>query len=477
MPLFFRKPARNFEPDGPTAPRLIVLSPMPRPRTRPSPYVISLASRPEPPLPVRRARAGFLGRGIRHGARLTSRAARMAMASFMTLALVVASASVLLSAFEAHVINVTAKIEGCDEFKVRSKGYWKNHEEIWNPALLPQTVGGILVDDLFDGQDIFDTNDTMADRLRAQLLALKFNIASTPEVAHALVPGEDTRISELVEEADALLLEDPPASNAELEDMKDRVKSVNTAHKVSTCPPPEDPCDDRDDDHDWDFSIFGGSNGGDPSTSLVASGGDGGDPSALLGASGGDGGIIITGDACSRVEIENDINTNVTEIDVCEGDCAETESGGGDTTVIIENDNSATVINEVNSEANTGGNTANGGDGGEGGDGGSAGSAGGGEGEPEALSEEPAAPAEEPILEPVGEEPASDEPVVEETPPTPEPEATPTSAESARPAGGAPAGEPPPAETPPPAPVPEPTPPPPPPAAEPPPPSPVSEDA
>lgn len=430
MPLFLRKSAHSQEPESFIAPRVIALSRLPKSRVMPSPYVISLL--PEASVGAPRQKSGFPRLGFPSGffGRFRMRP-RLSAAVVIALFIALNSAA-LLSAFEAHIINVTAEIEGCDEFKVRSKGYWKNHEEVWNPALLPQTVGGILVDDLFDGQDIFDANGTMADRLRAQLLALKFNIAQTPGVADALVPGENVRISELVAEADALLLQDPPASNAELEDMKDRVESVNTAHEVSTCPPPKDPCDR--DGHDWDggghgwnVSVFGGGEDDD------ANGGDGGD--------GGDGGIIITGDACSRVEITNEVNTNVTEIDVCDGNCeengaggeAESEGGSGDTTIIIENNNDATVINEVNSEANTGGNTANGGNGGEGGDGGE----GTGVGEQGAGdSELPPAPVSEPEEAPPtdGASTADDSGSPDIPPPPPAPEPPP----------------PPPAETPPP---------------------------
>src|SRR3989304_390417 len=59
----------------------------------------------------------------------------------------------LIFAFEAHVINVTAQIEGCEEFEIRSRGYWKNHEENW-VLLLPQTVGVILISTPEEAEDM-----------------------------------------------------------------------------------------------------------------------------------------------------------------------------------------------------------------------------------------------------------------------------------------------------------------------------------
>ena len=61
--------------------------------------------------------------------------------------------------------------------------------------------------------------------------------------------------------------------------------------------------------------------------------------------------MIMTGDADACAEVENIVNANVTEI-----------SGGGEGDVTVENDNSAIVENEVNVEANTGGNSADGGE-------------------------------------------------------------------------------------------------------------------
>ncbi|MEK7195502.1 MAG: hypothetical protein AAB655_02305, partial [Patescibacteria group bacterium] len=144
-------------------------------------------------------------------------------------ALVLTLASLpLIFAFEAHVINVTATIEGCDEFEIRSRGFWKNHEDLW---ILPQTVGPEYVDTAEEAEDILNNNDTPYDRLARELSALKFNIAHFG-VGNALVPGNPPaggiRIDALAWEADQLLVQeaDDPDSvtDQELEDMKDRVQ-------------------------------------------------------------------------------------------------------------------------------------------------------------------------------------------------------------------------------------------------------------
>src|SRR3989338_4168366 len=82
---------------------------------------------------------------------------------FAAIGLVLALASLpLIFAFEAHVINVTAKIEGCDEFEIRSRGYWKNHEEDW---ILPQTVGVILISPPEEAEDMLNAHADMTDKL------------------------------------------------------------------------------------------------------------------------------------------------------------------------------------------------------------------------------------------------------------------------------------------------------------------------
>ncbi|OGF77169.1 hypothetical protein A3H04_01855 [Candidatus Giovannonibacteria bacterium RIFCSPLOWO2_12_FULL_43_11c] len=259
--------------------------------------------------------------------------------------------------------NVISTQEVCREFEIRSRGYWKNHEEDW---ILPQTVGVILISTPEEAEDMLNAHADMTDKLERELLALKFNASSTPGIASSLVPDEDIIISELIAEADALLIADfpdpDPVPNQQLKDMKDRVEKVNNAKKVSPCenpPPPDDDCDDEDDEDDRDHHGHEGYGG---STSLTAGGGgdhgDGDDDHdgdscrcenrlRVTRVEAGGTVMIMTGDACAEAEVENVVNTSVTEI-----------SGGGEGNVIVENNNNAVVENEINVEANTGGNSA-----------------------------------------------------------------------------------------------------------------------
>jgi len=183
----------------------------------------------------------------------------------------------LIFAFEAHVLNVTAKINGCSEFEIRSRGYWKNHEENWT---LPQTVGAISVSTPEDAEDMLNGNEDMTDRLERELLALKFNVAHFG-VGNALVPGENITINELIAEADELLIADfpdpDPVTDQELEDMKDRVEKVNNTEKVSSCknpPPPKDDCDKDKDDCDCKLRVTRIEGGG---TRMIMTRGNSGD--------------------------------------------------------------------------------------------------------------------------------------------------------------------------------------------------------
>lgn len=163
------------------------------------------------------------------------------MVSKVSLLIVLMMSVVPLTAFEAHVINVTATIERkqCTQYEVQSKGFWKTHEEFW---IFPQTLGPDTIATSTDAVAVFDaSNSSMRNKLKKQLLALKFNIAYYG-AGSAFVPNEaTTTLSDLVAQADALLSQDPPPLDSTLEAMKDRIESVNIAGKVSTCPPPPPP--------------------------------------------------------------------------------------------------------------------------------------------------------------------------------------------------------------------------------------------
>ncbi|MFH1111481.1 MAG: carbohydrate binding domain-containing protein [Patescibacteria group bacterium] len=143
-----------------------------------------------------------------------------------------------LFAFEAHFVNVTAQLKPrCEQFEARSMGFWKNHPEL---RVFPQVIGDVTVTNDSEADTIFNADDSvMHNKLLKQLLALKFNLAYFEGLEYGDVPSEETSVLVLANEADALLLRlDPPVTNTELEDMKDRVELVNTAEYVVHCDKP-----------------------------------------------------------------------------------------------------------------------------------------------------------------------------------------------------------------------------------------------
>ena len=146
-----------------------------------------------------------------------------------------------MGAFEAHVINVTAKI--CRQSETRTMGYWKNHEEVYDPDLLPQTLGGIGSEDLsIDNQTevnkVFDDyNLSMRNKLRGQLLAMKFNIAEfgIGGFEYFVYGLGTTTMDNLVAEADGLLSTSPPPPNSVLENIKNALDTINNLHQIRFC--------------------------------------------------------------------------------------------------------------------------------------------------------------------------------------------------------------------------------------------------
>ncbi len=121
-----------------------------------------------------------------------------------------------------------------------------------------------------------------------------------------------------------------------------------------------------------------GGNGGDAEGSGDNTGGNGGN-----GGSGALGGYIVSGDAAAYSSIVNEVNVVKTKItDSCGCDDEEPSmfsffnrhgsDDGDDNDIRVRVNNSASVANDVEVEAKTGGNEADGGDGEEGGNGGDA---------------------------------------------------------------------------------------------------------
>jgi len=97
----------------------------------------------------------------------------------LVLILVIFSAQALvLSAFEAHVINVTAHI--CIPLETRTPGYWKTHPEIYiDNDYLPQYLGDEEINTEQKAFQVFKDGDAkeMRNQLKSHILAMKFNIA------------------------------------------------------------------------------------------------------------------------------------------------------------------------------------------------------------------------------------------------------------------------------------------------------------
>jgi len=150
---------------------------------------------------------------------------------FIVLGLIISATALLGQAYEAHIVNVTAEI--CNFSETRTIGYWKNHPYAYS-NFLSVFLGDMEIPDLDTAQDVFDVKaNFMDDMLRAQLLAMKFNIAQFG-IGQYVPEGQVKTLNQIVEEADNLL-KDPNASREELERLKDILDKANNLHQISYC--------------------------------------------------------------------------------------------------------------------------------------------------------------------------------------------------------------------------------------------------
>jgi predicted ribosomally synthesized peptide with SipW-like signal peptide len=128
--------------------------------------------------------------------------------------------------------NVKAKI--CSNTETRSKGYWKNHPDVYNPYL-PQSLGNETVSSVSDVNGVFNNYDlSMRNKLKGQLLAMKFNIVHFG-VGDYLVEDQGKTINEIAAEADDLLKQDPQPPDETLEAMKDLLDGLNQDLQIRVC--------------------------------------------------------------------------------------------------------------------------------------------------------------------------------------------------------------------------------------------------
>ena len=154
--------------------------------------------------------------------------------TFGLIAMVILSQTALVFGFEAHVVNVTAKI--CDYSQTRSIDYWKTNPDIYK-HFLPQTLGEEVIDTVSEADNILNFSgqtSNMRNKPEAQLLGMKFNIFYY-HIGEYFVESEGHTLYEIIVEADALLL-DPNATKSELENMKDLLDDLNNLHQIRSCP-------------------------------------------------------------------------------------------------------------------------------------------------------------------------------------------------------------------------------------------------
>lgn len=149
------------------------------------------------------------------------------------LVLIIAGNVVAISAFEAHVVNVTAKI--CNYAETRTIGYWKNHENVYG-LYLPVWLGNEELATMEQVDNIFKNAKAkaMCNMLKAQLLGMKFNILAFG-IGDYYVESEGKNLNDLVAEADDLLKQDPEPSKEVLEDMKNLLDYLNNLHQIKYC--------------------------------------------------------------------------------------------------------------------------------------------------------------------------------------------------------------------------------------------------
>jgi len=154
--------------------------------------------------------------------------------NFVLIAFIISSQVFLLSAFEAHVVNVTAHICGFSE--TRTMGYWKNHPNVYNPNCLPQNLGSELISSVSEVNEVFKAANAniMIDMLKGQLLAMKFNICAFGIDPYEGEEFEGRTLAQVVDWADSLLM-DPNSTREEQELTKNLLDYANNLHQIRYC--------------------------------------------------------------------------------------------------------------------------------------------------------------------------------------------------------------------------------------------------
>lgn len=275
---------------------------------------------------------------------------------------IVGSASLLISGFEAHVINVTAQIEQnlCD---ARSKGYWANNEgcshgagsSIWaaeindlssrfSGVFSGHTGGTICADLWLPNCPSGHTIEGKLCRAKAHALADELNVVSNHLDLNALIAGafdgnkafNHLHLTALSTVEEALIAIESIIENnfSTKKNLRDAAYVAERIYKFYGKQNPFAPnCVYDPDDIPRCLAIHGdifikNKSNADVTNSVGVVSNTGGNS-----ASGG-GGDVDTGNASSTAETINVVNTDITDICGCEGDTgsstASTLNGDGD---------------------------------------------------------------------------------------------------------------------------------------------------
>ncbi|MDD2672664.1 MAG: hypothetical protein PHW43_09660, partial [Syntrophales bacterium] len=162
---------------------------------------------------------------------------------------------------EEDISSVASKV--CFNVQTRSKGYWKNHPSAYS-GYLPLYLGNELIDNEVQVETILnsDYNLSMYNKLRGQLLTMKFN-AAVFNVGDYFVESQGKTIQQIIDEADGLLTESPVPSDQILETMKNILESlVDVQIKGCTLSAPEElvdePVDEPEPEPEPELFMIGG---------------------------------------------------------------------------------------------------------------------------------------------------------------------------------------------------------------------------
>ena len=140
--------------------------------------------------------------------------------------------------------NIKATI--CYDAETRSKGYWKNHSDVYKSYLSQYLGCNSTTSECVGGYEIVDTqakvtqilgtdyNLSMRNKLKGQLLAMKFNIAHF-EIGEYIFWTSTDNFNQIVNQADNLLQQVPAPSDEILEIMKDLLDGLNQDLRFRHC--------------------------------------------------------------------------------------------------------------------------------------------------------------------------------------------------------------------------------------------------